>query len=145
MIQRHRIEFPSLALALSLFLTLFISPNVCPLNPFLYPAFPLLMLTAQQPITCQYEWAFPTSAACGGAPGPTPPGPTPPGPTPPTPTPPAPAPLGPGGQQQDIASRNFGCGHISCGWMFLILVPLVGLLAFGIAIPLNKFVIKKDR
>ena len=28
--------------------------------------------------------------------------------------------------------------------MFLILIPLVALVAFGIALPLNKFVLKKD-
>ena len=112
--------------------------------------------SASEPVTCQYEWQFATSAACGGAPGPTP---TPPTPTPPTPTPPGPTPPGPGppapgptppapapaaNSPAAIAARNFGCGHISCGWMFLILIPLVAMVAFGIAIPLNKFVIKKD-
>ena len=76
-----------------------------------------------EPVSCLYEWAFPTSAACTGA------------------VPPAPAPHWSPAQ---IAARNFGCGHISCGWMFLILIPLVSILAFAIALPLNKFVFKKD-
>ena len=53
---------------------------------------------------------------------------------------PAPAPNSPAA----IAARNFGCGHISCGWMFLIIIPLLALVTFAIAIPLNKFVLKKD-
>ena len=47
---------------------------------------------------------------------------------------PRPAPLGPGGLSPDakLAARNFGCGHISCGWMFIIIgvlaLPIVGAL-----------------
>ena len=87
------------------------------------PPSPLSLVSLSR--RCQYEWDFPTYTACGEQP-------------------PAPGPLGPGGGIQDLSLRNFGCGHISCGWMFLILIPLVALVAFGIALPLNKFVLKKD-
>jgi len=59
---------------------------------------------------CVYAWDFPTSAVCGGSPHPFTP------------------------DSNLIADRNFGCGHISCGWMFIImlvlLVPMIYLVAF---------------
>ena len=75
---------------------------------------------AAEPVTCQYEWDFPSTAACG--PGQHPSGPA---------------------SAAALAARNFGCGHISCGWMFLIIIPLVSILAFAIMVPVNKFVLKK--
>ena len=77
-------------------------------------------LFATEPMTCQYEWTFPSTAACG--PGQHPSGPA---------------------SAAALAARNFGCGHISCGWMFLIIIPLVSILAFAIMVPVNKFVLKK--
>ena len=86
--------------------------------------------TVTEPVTCQYAWTFATTAACAGV-GPPTPGP-------------APAPAPGAWTPAEIAARNFGCGHISCGWMLLILLPLVTLLAFAVLLVVNKTAGKAD-
>jgi hypothetical protein len=73
--------------------------------------------TVTEPLECQYAWTFSTTAACNFIPSPA----------------------------VNVNDRNFGCGHISCGWMFLIIIPLVGIIVFAVALPLNKFVLQKDK
>ena len=63
--------------------------------------------SAAEPVTCQYEWAFPTTAACTGA--------TPPAPTPPTPT--TPCVLAPGVEYTATPMRvlsNVGNAEACC-------------------------------
>ena len=62
--------------------------------------------TVTEPSTCNYAWDFPTSVVCTGTP------------------------IDPNAGGGIIANRNFGCGHISCGWMFIILTVLIVPIAY---------------
>jgi hypothetical protein len=73
-----------------------------------------------EPDTCNYAWDFPTSAVCGGLP------------------------INPNILPINIAARDFGCGHISCGWMFIILLVLILPLAYLGAFAVYAFALKKE-
>ena len=58
----------------------------------------------------------------------------------------APRPLKPGGYSPAaIAGRNFGCGHLSCGWAFTAALALALPLVWVVVLLVNKLVAKKLR